>query len=75
MDDTKRDFMEADFVFDIYCLESDSLVPDLDNEAEIWTVNDDTRYLCSWNEAEERVPDDEDDSNGMGSVLVICNII
>lgn len=36
------------------------------NSAEIWTLNDDCRYLCSWNGAEETaVPDDEDDSNGI----------
>ena len=31
MDAAERDSMEAEYVFDIYCLELDSLVPDLDN--------------------------------------------
>ncbi|XP_062516854.1 probable RNA polymerase II nuclear localization protein SLC7A6OS [Corticium candelabrum] len=58
------DFMEEDWVFDVYCLDSDSLIPDLDNSDEIWTINDDTRFLYSGNGEEgTTILDDEDDSN------------
>ena len=81
--------MEEDWVFDVYCLDSDSLIPDLDNRYvaiitifsslfacglykfvvysdEIWTINDDTRFLYSGNGEEgTTILDDEDDSNGM----------